>query len=58
MRKHRFFIFRIIYVFKNRPTKTIRVSWRTNDIEYVRKLVKGLEPTAKIRFCYTEFNYD
>lgn len=56
MRKHRFFIFRIIYVFKNRPTKTICVSWRTNDIEYVRKMVKGLEPTAKIRFCYTEFN--
>lgn len=54
-RNKKYIVWRIIYSFPDRPNKSIRSCWRTDNLTDVRKLAQGINPEAKIRLCYTEF---
>lgn len=54
-RNKKYIVWRIIYSFPDRPNKSVRASWRTDDLKEVRKLAKELNPEARIHLCYTEF---
>nr|DAG50786.1 MAG TPA: hypothetical protein [Caudoviricetes sp.]DAS19960.1 MAG TPA: hypothetical protein [Caudoviricetes sp.]DAY71518.1 MAG TPA: hypothetical protein [Caudoviricetes sp.] len=55
MNRKKYIVWRIIYSFHDRPNKSIRSCWRTDNLTDVRKLAQGINPEAKIRLCYTEF---
>ncbi len=56
MIKYKYLIYRIMYIYNDRPTKTIKTKLRTDNIDDIRELAKEWQPNAKIRFCYIEFN--
>ena len=53
--RKKYIVWRILYYYSDKPSKSIRICWRTNSITNLRRIVQALNPDAKIRLCYTEF---
>nr|DAQ51785.1 MAG TPA: hypothetical protein [Caudoviricetes sp.] len=55
MNRKKYIVWRIIFSLPDRPVNSLRTCWRTDNLNDVRRLARGLNPEAKIRLCYTEF---
>nr|DAV70250.1 MAG TPA: hypothetical protein [Caudoviricetes sp.] len=53
--RKKYIVWRILYYYPDKPSKSIRICWRTDSITNLRRIVQALNPDAKIRLCYTEF---